>query len=188
MSPNVRTRATLGSCEYSALQVALMGADMPCVAYLLTEAGMDGRMRCDYPIKASVTGLAFQGSCAIPIFKMLVARGFDVKSLDEVDDGTGLGTAENLLGVAGQQEDKELLKYFVKRLRLSADSPEVRKICLLAMGAPGGSGGLSSASDALAGTTCSFCHQVEKVKKCTRCHMTSYCSRDCQKRHWNASH
>lgn len=36
---------------------------------------------------------------------------------------------------------------------------------------------------------CSYCGNNEgKKKKCTRCHLTYYCDRECQRRHWKAGH
>lgn len=34
--------------------------------------------------------------------------------------------------------------------------------------------------------SCVSCSKVDNLKRCAKCHTTQYCSRDCQKKDWNA--
>lgn len=86
--------------------------------YLIDEVGMDVNMRRDKTTKSTVMTLAMRSSAFIPIFKTLVARGFNVKRLDEFDDGCGMSTTDLLLGAAQTAGDRKLLQHSVKGLRL----------------------------------------------------------------------
>lgn len=208
-------------CQYSVLQLALNAhklaydQDVGFIAYLLDVAGMDARMACDIPTMKVAFEMARQGSVSIPFFKLLVARGFDIKALNAVEYASDNEFTDNLLGFAAAR-DTELLRYFVKDLGISGSSSEVRAICLgsgnfdsgtymeqrayqldrLKAGAvPENPLGISPDASEDPGTakrlskfSCDFCKKVDRVHPCSRCHRARYCCKNCQMSHWKTAH
>lgn len=170
---------------------------------------MDVNMRLDGATKSTILTLAMRSSASIPTFKALVARGFNVKRLDEYNDGRGMSTADLLLGAAQTGGDRKLLQYFVNKLRLQTRSKEVRKrITYIDMsrlplgiseeelrealkdtrGVELDYSGMARGTGILAKVSCDFCEKICKGILCSRCKKTRYCSRSCQSEHWIAVH
>lgn len=199
-----------GPLQYSALQLALqtdfMDAGCACVLWLFNVARIDARMPVNLASKAAVLSLAMEGCSAIPLFKILVQRGLDVKALDVLKDKRGVRTSDALISIAAKLAGKQLLAYFVQDLGLNGTLDEVSKmgVCVDALAkdavasapevamAEGGrvravEGSLyspKSLDDLLSRLVCAYCGKISKMAQCSSCQSVQYCSLRHQKKHW----
>jgi hypothetical protein len=50
--------------------------------------------------------------------------------------------------------------------------------------AGGGAGGYHPKEPVTPGQACPICNETRLLRSCSSCHLESYCSRDCQRKHW----
>lgn len=132
------------------------------------------------------------GSHAVEIFKLLAARGFDLKSNQDVKVPMGtcyVRLKDALLNSAMKTDNRPLLQCLTKEFGLRSNLKSVlngdgsSELVILDTAAR------SVAEKAMSKVLCLVCEEVCETMFCSGCLVCRYCSKACQKWHWrNGGH
>lgn len=180
----------------SAVSVAILFARSRCLISLLDKVPYDvSSLQYDGEILYKVALAAGRGKPAIEIYKVLKARQFNFKLLEIQKisfakvDAQSSSMADLMIKNAQRSGHTPLLRYIVKDLGLvsqgarleavEAGTREILKVAKMLAGKPA----FVPEADA-SKYRCVSCDKVGATSSCSRCKVTRYCSKACQRTHW----
>lgn len=132
------------------------------------------------------------GRDAVEIFKLLAARGFDLKSNEDVEVPMGtcyVRLKDALLNSAMKTKNRALLQCLTKDFGVRSNMYSVLNGDGSSETAVVDSAARSVAEKVMCKVLCLVCEEVCETMFCSGCLVCRYCSRACQKWHWrNGGH